>query len=282
MRKISLFGKDVQLQSHFCSPTGGVECGLKKYNLYIEAGGVCPAKCSFCPGYKNKHCVNNDKLQYVISHLSEKDLINRVSITGAEPFVYEDLDGILDLVRGYEVSINTSSFGLQKVASLKNRSIISDIHVSRHHYDDNMNRNVFGINVLSGKELKELDIPLSLSCNLIKGKIDSADQIKRYLDFAIWVGARFVGFVGLQNRTDKCKELAINYENLKLRVGDGFLFQKMQKNRDSCKCENYLYMNNYGEIEFYMRQVIGHNPDINSFVFSNNELTGGFGKGVIL
>ena len=34
MRTLSLFGKELQLQSHFCSPTGGSECGLKKYNLY--------------------------------------------------------------------------------------------------------------------------------------------------------------------------------------------------------------------------------------------------------
>ena len=282
MRTLSLFGKELQLQSHFCSPTGGSECGLKKYNLYIEAGGVCPAKCNFCTGYRNQYHVDTDKLQYVIAQLSEKDLINRVSITGAEPFVYGDLDGILDLVHGYEVSINTSSFGLRRVASLKNRPIISDIHVSRHHYDDGVNRDIFGINVLSGKELIELDIPLSLSCNLMRGKIDSIEHIKKYLDFGISIGARFVGFVGLQNRTDKCKDLFLDYESLRFRVEDGFLFQNMQKNRDNCKCENYLYMNNVGEIDFYIRQVMGANPDINSFVFCNNKLTGGFGKGVIL
>jgi MoaA/NifB/PqqE/SkfB family radical SAM enzyme len=112
MRKISLFGKELQLQSHFCSPTGGVECGLKKYNLYIEAGGVCPARCSFCTGYRNKYHVDIDKLQYVISQLSEKNLINRISITGAEPFVYHDLDGIMLVLRKRDFA-NGTVYGLR-------------------------------------------------------------------------------------------------------------------------------------------------------------------------
>lgn len=142
MRKISLFGKELQLQSHFCSPTGGVECGLKKYNLYIEAGGVCPARCSFCTGYRNKYHVDIDKLQYVISQLSEKNLINRISITGAEPFVYHDLDGIMLVLRKRDfangtVKINYTRMGepfLNIEAVREAIEKIDSLFPGTHHY----------------------------------------------------------------------------------------------------------------------------------------------------
>jgi len=62
---------------------------------------------------------------------------------------------------------------------------------------------------------------------------------------------------------------------------DGFLFRSIQKNRAFCTCENYTYMNKDGEIDFYMRMIRGSNPELNSFVFSNNQLSGGFGKEII-
>lgn len=276
MKTLNLFGKELQFQSHFCSPNGGIEVGLKKYNLYIEAGGFCPAKCNFCPGYKNHYTVDLNKLKYVIDYLTNLDLINRISITGAEPFAYKGLSGILELTKGHEVSVNTSSVGLLNI-----NCNVSDIHVSRHHYLDNINNQIFGINTLSGDVLKSLNIPLSLSCNLIKGYIDSEYKIKKYLDFAISIGAKFVGFVGLQNRTKNCEELKIDYEKFQFNIMDGFLFRSIQKNKTFCTCENYTYMNQDGEIDFYMRMIRGSNPELNSFVFSNNQLSGGFGKEII-
>lgn len=277
MKTLNLFGKELQFQSHFCSPNGGIEVGLKKYNLYIEAGGFCPAKCNFCSGYKNHYTVDLNKLKYVIDYLTNLDLINRISITGAEPFAYKGLSGILELTKGHEVSVNTSSVGLLNI-----NCNVSDIHVSRHHYLDNINNQIFGINTLSGDVLKSLNIPLSLSCNLMKGYIDSEHEIKKYLDFAISVGAKFVGFVGLQNRTKHCEELKIDYERFNFNIMDGFLFRSIQKNRAFCTCENYTYMNKDGEIDFYMRMIRGSNPELNSFVFSNNQLSGGFGKEIIV
>lgn len=252
------------------------------FNLYIEAGGYCPAHCHFCTGYKTYYHVDVDKLRRVISELSEKNLLHRISITGAEPFVCQELDDILDACRGYMVSVNTSSVGLDKHAKLKNISVLSDIHVSRHHYDDKVNDSIFKIKTMTARELSRLNLPISLSCNLMKSYIGDAIEIKRYLEFAVSVGARFVGLVGLMNRTPFCNSEQVDYESIELAVSDGFLFETYRTDQENCKCDNYTYYHDGGKLEFYMRKRERQSPYMGAWVFSNNQLTTGFGGKVLL
>ena len=85
---------------------------------------------------------------------------------------------------------------LDKLTQLQNLRYIDAVHISRHHYDDEINRELFGgADVPGGKQLKEIigsvtfrDI-FVLNCMLLRDYINSPEEAHRFLDFAIDTGA---------------------------------------------------------------------------------------------
>jgi molybdenum cofactor biosynthesis enzyme MoaA len=265
---------------------GGIPTEHISLNFYIEAGTFCPAKCFFCPGYKKHSNVDLLKLEKCFKHLHEANLINRIAITGAEPLFCNELDDILSIIKdhGYHISLNTSSCGMYKFNKLKNVNVLDDIHVSRHHYDDIKNQNIFGVKVCTENQLTEFaqSLPISLSANLLRSYINSTVEVKNYLEHAIAIRAKFVGFVSLMNKTDLCEQERVDFSEFDFSLKDGFLFRASNADKSFCKCENYTYANHSDSIEFYQRAVCGKSTLTKRFVFTDNKLTTGFGGEVLL
>jgi molybdenum cofactor biosynthesis enzyme MoaA len=233
-----------------------------------------------------------------LQELHSKNVINRISITGGEPLLnLSSLDSILESIidacgkETYHVSINTNGINLNRAYQMRNFDVISDIHVSRHSIFDEENDKIFGIRTpkLSeiSSEIKCSDRSVySLSCNLLKGHVDSVTAIQQYLDAAIQIGIYQVGFVSLMDKTAACKDLFIDYEDIsnKLSIRDGFLFDTMAKDGNSCKCENYIYYNDCGQIPVYFRRVLGGEQTcVKAFVYNqDNNLVTNFGKDMVL
>ena len=95
-----------------------------------------------------------------------------------------------------EISVSTNGMRLDKLTQLQNLRYIDAVHISRHHYDDEINRELFGgADVPGGKQLKEIigsvtfrDI-FVLNCMLLRDYINSPEEAHRFLDFAIDTGA---------------------------------------------------------------------------------------------
>lgn len=294
---MELFNKQIHLREYVCSPIGGQACSDSKVNFYIYASGFCPAKCSFCPGFNSKEKIDIGKLKIVLTELHQKQVINRISITGGEPLIdLSSLDLILKTISDvcgaetYHVSTNTSGVNLSSLRKIDNFSVLNDIHISRHSENDDDNDKIFGIKTPTLAQIKK-EISLSpgkfsLSCNLLKGYVDSVGKLKSYLDAAINVGAYQAGFVSLMEKTESCKDLFIDYETItsKLLISDGFLFEYMSKDKTACKCENYSYYNKFGEIPFYLRRIMGCKADcVKAFIFNQeNNLVTNFGKDLVL
>ena len=294
---MEIFNKQIHLKEYVCSPSGEYPCSDVKVNLYIYASGFCPAHCPFCSGFTFKQKTDYKKLKEVLSELHNKQVINRISITGGEPLL--DLTG-LDLILktisdvcgadAYHISVNTNGINLSSLRKIEYFSTLNDVHISRHSEIDTENDKIFGIKTPSALEIKketDLGPPIfSLSCNLLKGHIDSANRVKEYLDAAIDLGVYQVGFVSLMQRTSLCRDLFVDYEDItsKLHARDGFLFERMAKDRSSCKCENFSYYNEHGDISFYLRRVLGGEADcVKAFVFNQeNNLVTNFGKNMVL
>jgi MoaA/NifB/PqqE/SkfB family radical SAM enzyme len=286
MRSLKLFDKEVLARSWICSESGGEEISDLKYNLYIEASSFCPAKCGFCNYDSKIQEFDVQKLSKVIEYLSSRDLINRISITGGEPLTSSVLYDIVSLCKGYNLSINTSGYNFHKLLALENLNLFSDIHISRHHYNDIVNNTIFGINLLGKEDIKSIiekeKLPISLSCNLMKSYINSSKEIKSYLDQAIDIGVGFVGFVGLMNKNSFCLDQRIDYEDIEFKLSDGFLMQKFNASKDYCKCSNYKYFNQDDEISFYLRSIQKRADFLTGFVFTNNNLIDGFKGEVVI
>ena len=291
---VFIFGKTVHLRPYQCSPTGGLDCNNSKVNLYIYASGFCPAKCSFCPGYNSTSQINIDKLKVALSELHQKRVINRIHITGGEPLSNIDsfnqiLKTINDVCgKDYIVAVNTNGINLSKLHNIDYFPVLNDIHISRHSENDNENNDIFGIRTPTISQIKELirlNPKYSFSCNLLKGYVDSHQRLQSYLDVAIDLGIKEVGFVFLMNKTSSCKDNFIDYEEItsQLKLKDGFLFENISKDKTYCKCENYSYYNNSGEIKFYLRRVISANNDCaKCFIFNEDKLTTNFNNGLEL
>lgn len=294
---MQIFNHTIQIRDYVCSPIGGYKCSNSMVNLYIYASGFCPAHCSFCPGFSSRQKIDFDKLKSAITELHDKQVINRISITGGEPLTdLKSLDKILQTIvdvcgkNHYHISINTSGINLPLLRSLSYFDSINDVHISRHSDNDIDNDLIFGIKTISSSQIsKEIELGpriFSLSCNLMKGYIDSPSKLKNYLDYAINLGAYQVGFVSLMNKTSSCEEAFIDYESItsKLYARDGFLFETMAKDNNSCKCENFSYYNDNGTIPFYLRRILDSKTDcVKSFVFNpKNNLVTNFGKEMVL
>jgi hypothetical protein len=294
---MEVFGKQIHLRQYVCSPQGGYTCANSRVNLYIYASGFCPAKCSFCPGFDSRSKIDLGKLKAAVSELHDKKVINRIGITGGEPLSdLKSLDQILQTIhevcgeKAYHISVNTNGLNLSSLRNINYFSLLNDVHISRHSINDYENNKIFGINtptLLQIKHEASLNPEIfSLSCNLLKGYVDSVDTLQSYLTGAILVGVRQAGFVSLMKKTEICTDLFVDYEDIssKLYVSNGFSLDEMSKDKESCRCENFTYYNDKGEIPFYLRRVLGGKADcIKAFVFNQDgNLVTNFGKDMVL
>lgn len=128
---MKIFDQTIRIRDYICSPTGGYVCGNSRVNFYIYASGLCPAHCSFCPGFNSKTEIDFEKLGTVLQELHNKKVINRIAITGGEPLINLDrFDRILETISDvcgneYHVSVNTNGTNLGHLENI-NHSISAD------------------------------------------------------------------------------------------------------------------------------------------------------------
>lgn len=298
--KIDLFGKTIKLKGFYC-PTEKRE--ICKYDckdkaqigLYINVNNICNADCKFC----NIHNLQSANLLFdlvkfekIFKELVERNILNRVAITGGEPFLSFDIvNQILDIIYKYTdnliVTINTNATYIDKIKELNHLNKILGVNISRHHYDDKLNDEIFSCKTATKEQLIELSkfVPsniIRLKCNLVKGYIDNIDEMKKYLEFASDIGAYTVGFVTLREENEFCI-------NNKVEVKDfgqdkDILHISSNYDRDYCQCNNYVYRSkNLKFIEVFDRYIQKKNNDYCfQLVYSNNELLAGFGKDKII
>jgi len=293
----NLFGHIVKLKSHSCSLNGAEPVQIKEpyVNLYIQLKG-CNAKCKFCSFQDVANDFNFEKFKLVLEELKKQSPVNKISITGGEPTMNLDkLYKIMKIVRkkcpdSFFV-MNTNGYKLLDVFKDGASMLLDSISLSRHHYNDKKNNEILGFKSISEKHIEAIQHvfwqqseKLHLSCNLIKGYIDSVQNVYKYLEFANNVKIYDVGFVSLMKINDFCKDKFIDFSEL------NFKNKRMYNSRswnflDSCKCKNYLYIPkniNNEVVKVYNRCFMLRTEVLNSLVFDGENLKFGFdGKTLI-
>lgn len=252
--KIEIFGKEISLKTHDCHlfDQPAKEFEEPRINLYVRTK-FCNAKCLFCTYADDASKFNEKKYIEVLTELTSKLKIGKIAVTGGEPTLYWDnfkaITNIAkDMSPNSELSMNTDGFRWEQLFSDPIYKLYDYIQLSRHHYDDKLNDKIFKTKTPTHDAIKAVSSlqthphQIQFRCNLIKGYIDSKEEVFKYLDWANSVEINDIGLVSLMPVNDYSKENYI-YFHIRELLGENFMLTKEWKRYGGgCECFNYVYM----------------------------------------
>ena len=194
--QMKLFDKYVEVKDISCGMNGnlGHPYSDTRINVYTCLTHICNTNCSFCNYHYNDSVkFDFEKWKVCIDEIVDKLGIFKASFTGGEPSLeFDNLIKCLEYLKSKDENIftiiNTNGSNLEKLIGL---DCLDNIALSRHSIDDLENQKIFGTTVVPNLEVIK-DFPekekLHLSCNLIKGYVDSNEKIKKYLEKCSEIG----------------------------------------------------------------------------------------------
>lgn len=293
MDNIELFGTSVPIRTNFCQFFDQIPEPINEpyVNVYIRSK-FCNAKCKFCIWANDASLYNEEKYLSFLKEVSSKIKIRKIAFTGGEPTLnFNRFKRVVRLAKEYSpesyFSVNTDGLRLKTLFNDDIIDIFDSVALSRHHYDDNLNNEIFDFKCPSTDDLKEIkdldknDI-LHFSCNLIKGYIDTSEKIYQYLDFANDIGVDSVGFVSLMPVNEYSKEKFIDF-NIKDLINEKFNLTKEWKYKNMCKCNNYVYIpdNLKTIIKVYHKNTFNPFDIVESLIFDGENVKLGFTDKII-
>jgi molybdenum cofactor biosynthesis enzyme MoaA len=208
-------------------------------------------------------------------------MINKISFTGGEPTtnitkLYEAIHFIRNNLQNIFIVVNTNGYNLYWLYGLHDEFKIDSIALSRHHYFDSINEMIFGVKTVPNfkmiQEYQKQFNNIHLSCNLIKGYIDSQVEVERYLEQAHKLGVYDVGFVGLMPVTKFAEKSFVDFS--KIIVGNGKVCCNLEGSyKGICKCSNYLFLPKTGDkvVKFYARHRMKDSTPVGSNLYFNGK-----------
>ena len=294
--KIELFNKEIKLRTHYCNlfDKPGIDIIDPYINIYVITEN-CNANCSFCTYKNNGRKWNGEKYKEIIEHILSKIEINKIGVSGGEPTLNWDIfTEITNLSKELspisELSLNTNGFNLEKLFSNEIYKKYDYIQISRHHYDDRINDEIFKCKTPSSEYIKSISLiqthphQIQFRCNLIKGYIDSIDEVFKFLDWSNHVEINDIGLVSLMPVNDFSRDNFI-YFNINDLVGDNFfLTKKWARYEGGCECFNYVYLpeNDFRRhIRVYHKNMFNPSGIIETLTFDGENLRSGFNGEII-
>lgn len=288
---VTLFNKVLTIPDCYCQLNDEPPLSIEEpyINLYVQSKG-CNANCRFCEYKNSARIFNFEKYDSFLSQLSSQIKVKKISFTGGEPTLdYYELLKRVKLAKKYFpdafIVVNTNGLYFEKLIKSNAYSLFDSIALSRHHYSDYTNNTIFKTETIRMEDIKNLleqvdSSRFHLSCNVIKGAIDSKEQVYNYLSYANYMGFTDVGFVGLMPINKYAEDHYINFKGLDVE-SERLVKIKDWKREDKCKCSNYLYIpNNLNIIKVYHRHVCSGSSD-NNFTFNGENFSKGFNGEII-
>lgn len=287
-------GVEINLKDKYCQLWDNAIISTNPHtNLYIRLTNECNANCKFCIYHGKKTEFNLEALEFVLFELKNRDILCKIQITGGEPTLEPDLlADVVKLIRKYFknnfVGINSNGYNLDALASIN--SLVDNFAISRHHYSDEINMNIFNTtDVPSTKDLKEFinsfgSEKVHFSCNLMKDFIGNITEIKQYLEFASQTECNDVGFVSLMPVNKFASSQQIIFDESGIDESDDFMkYKQYTKCGGCCKCANYLYFcKSTGKlIDIYGRFAAQKDNTPGILSFDINKLREGFNGQII-
>lgn len=296
MKTINLFGHDIIVRDTLCSTDPkDLKVVDPSLRLYIKLTDACNADCLFCANKESRDFGNLDfkKLEFVIRYLLDRGLLHGISITGGEPMMNPDkMNMLLNLIYSIEptmeVAISTNGYNLRSFLDMEYVNKLESIHISRHHYDDEVNYSIFGSREVASTEdiiaLQEgLDDKRIININtlVMKDYIEDLREIKKMLNYVGDVGIYKNGFVSLMKCNQFSRDHFINFNDIFSSLDESFYLGHHFYNGEYCECVDGVYLTDKDKmVEFYARMVKDCEcPYTTQLVYtSDNRVTAGFGK----
>lgn len=165
----------------------------------------CNGSCTWCvenDGYHPKEEVSWRVLVDRIWKVGKKNVI----LLGGEPSLYEDLDLLVHRLKSQGFNVYLTTNGSRTTRLTKEVYGLTGLNISIHHYDMERNRDIVGIKLnkaLLKANIKHLywrdNTITRFNCTLVKGQIDSVEEIEKYVEFAKQMGASSVRFAELKH-----------------------------------------------------------------------------------
>lgn len=287
---VDIFDKVIELKDHYCQFFDNKPSPIEEpyINLYVRFKG-CNASCKFCTFMDSAYPFDVEKFNTILDELNGKVKVRKLGFTGGEPTLNFELFKSL-LVLSYitlgndtEYSVNSNGINFDKIyADDKLLNIIDRLHISRHHYDDDINNKILGCKSISSSDLKELQSKitdpsfLQISCNLIKGYIDNDGDIKKMLEYANDINIHRVGLVSLMPVNKYAKK---NFVSNDLNIFKELFNTHKWSNKGYCSCSNYIYIpekidKNY--VKLYTKNTFDVSNVNNTLTFNGKNLVYGF------
>ena len=287
MSNHSLFGHPIELKTHGCNRPGIPAQPIPpSVNLFVKVTAGCNARCRFCSN-AGSHATgkfDTDKLFKCIDEVLAHDIIvNRINITGGEPSVVTPLvTNILERLsqtpyQDIHVHLNTNGL-LPQSQALMQHPRWNSISMSLHHYDLGKLSEIYDTSIpQTAFQFEGIDLQkVNASCNLIRGYIDTPEEVVGMLDFALSLGLPRLGFVSLMKVNDYCRSHYVDFSEIHLdTIPHLYPTQTMDRGLD-CKCSNYLYNKDLRILEVYLRNYMNPQFCASSIVFDGQYLRQGF------
>lgn len=290
-----IFGKEYEIRDFYCGNEIGKEIKRKpSVRLYIRLTNSCNAKCKFCLNDSNKTCDNIDKqkLKYVIEYLINKGILNAITITGGEPMLNpsklnEIVNLIVEICPNIPISISSNGKNILELLKFDNIKKIQAIHISRHHYDDNINSKIFGNDVSYTDEIKrfqekiENKNTLIINTVMMKDYINSLNEVKKMCNYISKLKISRAHFVSLINYNEYCEKNYVDINSIFNLANTDYQFNKVSDRyrKKFCECHEYIYFPlDSLPITVLARIVKSNNSDyVEQLVYTNeNKLITGF------
>lgn len=291
---IELFNSLIPVKAYYCALDGMKPLKIDDpyVNIYVTLTNKCNACCKFCCN-ENNRCFDEpfdiQKFKQVIQEVNNKVKIHKLSFTGGEPTLNLPLlSDCLSFVKSCDnnifITVNTNGFNLDALGT--EHKLIDSISLSRHHYDDDKCREIFGVqNILTSEKIKTFkhkDI-LHLSCNLMKNYIGCEAEIVKYLNFASSVGVNDIGFVTLMDVNNYCEKEFVDFASLNFETFDNVFVSKDWNNNNICRCRNYLYIADSSDVvRVYSRYYVNRKNSEGTLVYDGKYLRIGFNGPIVI
>lgn len=277
---VKVFNKEIKLRDHYCSLNeyDATKIEIPYINLYVQFNG-CNADCKFCEFKNCAQSFNLEKFENTLKELSGQIEVRKISLTGGEATINKHFYDVVDIISKYDsfLVVNTNGANLKEVNEKGYAKKFDSIALSRHHYQDDLNNEILDFNTLSTQDLKDMKLKnLHLSCNLQRDYISDKEDIYKFLDFSSEICCSDVGFVSLMKINDYANEQFVDFEKIDL-ISEKYHKIKEWRYKDCCKCNNYLYISDQGDIvRVYSRCNMKQITSISNFVFDGENLKTGF------
>lgn len=181
----------------------------------VKITNKCNANCAFCieKGGYNPEEKDVESLILATNTLDQKIVL----ILGGEPLLYPHLEKYLEGIKGKDIYLTTNGILLNaEIAKMLSKHLTA-INISIHHSTERKNAEVYNVSeypfegiMAANRVFNRCRVPVRINCNLVKGIIETRNDIQKMVHFAEFIGANSIRFNELQN----CESLYVDAREL--------------------------------------------------------------------